>query len=422
MLDPLVIPCLIAGFVLGILSGLAPGLHVNNFATMLLAVSPMLIDLGLSPYHIALMILAASISQTFLDSIPAVFIGAPDSDTVLAVLPGHSLMLEGRGIEAVRLSAIGSAGSIMIALALVVPLSYVFGRYNDLLTGYVGWLLLFIAGMMIWTEYGPQIEGQGRLAHLKYKTIAVLLFITSGLLGQFAFDHEEQLMSPAGMEPQVMLPLLTGIFGASSLILSIFTESSIPEQQDRGFEMSLRDLAGSIVVGGFAGSIVAWIPGVSPAVATVATRLGTPGTDREFLVSVASVSTSSSIFSLVALYVIGRPRSGAAAAIGDLVQIDQEMLFLMIISVVTVAAASFLVTIRMARATTSVLRRINYRRVCIAVLTGLALMTLAFTGPFGVLIFCLSTVVGLVAPVSGIRKTHAMGVLMMPLIIYYLVG
>lgn len=422
MLDLLAILCLISGFVLGILSGLTPGLHVNNFATMLLAISPALIDLGLAPYHIALMILAASISQTFLDSIPTVFIGAPDSDTVLAVLPGHSLMLEGRGIEAVRLSAIGSAGSILVSLALVVPLSYVFGRYNDLLTDYVGWLLLFITVMMIWTEYGPEIEMQGRLAHLKFKAIAIMLFISSGLLGQFAFDHEDLLTSPPGMEPQVMLPLLSGIFGASSLILSIFTESSIPEQRDQGFEMSLPDLAGSILVGGLAGSIVAWIPGISPAIATAATRLGAPGTDREFLVSVASVSTSCAIFSLVALYIIDRPRSGAAAAIGNLVQIDRDMLFLMIISIVAVAAASFLVTIRMAKAAAIVLGRINYHWLCMAVLAGLGLMTLAFTGPFGGLIFCLSTVVGLVAPISGIRKTHAMGVLMMPLIMYYLLG
>ncbi len=41
-------------FLLGILSGPAPGLHVNNFAPILPAISPMLIDLGLAPRHIAL--------------------------------------------------------------------------------------------------------------------------------------------------------------------------------------------------------------------------------------------------------------------------------------------------------------------------------------------------------------------------------
>jgi len=32
---------------------------------------------GLSPFHMANIILAASISQTFFDAIPAIFLGAP---------------------------------------------------------------------------------------------------------------------------------------------------------------------------------------------------------------------------------------------------------------------------------------------------------------------------------------------------------
>ena len=92
------IVCVALGFVLGILSGLTPGLHLNNFAAMLLALSPRLMNLGLTPYEIASIILAASISQTFFDAIPAIFLGAPDSETALTVLPGQKLMLEGRGI------------------------------------------------------------------------------------------------------------------------------------------------------------------------------------------------------------------------------------------------------------------------------------------------------------------------------------
>ncbi|HEX7445806.1 MAG TPA: tripartite tricarboxylate transporter permease, partial [Methanothrix sp.] len=134
--------CIALGFALGILSGLTPGLHLNNFAAMLLALSPTLIALGLTPYEIASIILAASISQTFFDAIPAIFLGAPDSETALTVLPGQRLMLEGRGIEAIRLSALGSAGSIIFALLLVVPLSWVVSNYYDYLTKYVGVLLL----------------------------------------------------------------------------------------------------------------------------------------------------------------------------------------------------------------------------------------------------------------------------------------
>ena len=420
MIDILLPACIAFGFALGILSGLTPGLHLNNFAAMLLAISPQLLAMGLSPFQMACIILAASISQTFFDAIPAIFLGAPDSETALTVLPGQRLMLEGRGIEAVRLSALGSAGSVLFAILLIIPLSWIVSSYYDYLTKYVGILLLAIALMMIRSERGPWIEGQGSWVHWKYKAVAALLFITSGLLGIFAFDHENLHSSPLGLEPQVLLPLLSGIFGASSLLLSLSTETEIPEQKESEIKLSSSALAKAIFSGGLGGSVVAWIPGVSPSVAAITARLGATPSPEEFLVSIAGVNTANALFSLVALYVIDKPRSGAAAAIQELMDLDQSILAQMIIIVVIVAAASYLACIGAARLAGRAISRLNYRLLCLGVLVFLVAMTYAFTGLFGLFIFFLSTVVGLIAPVAGIHRTHAMGVLMLPLILRYI--
>jgi putative membrane protein len=137
-------------------------------------------------------------------------------------------------------------------------------------------------------------------------------------------------------------------------------------------------------------------------------------------VSIAGVNTANALFSLVALYAIGRPRSGAAAAIEKLMTIDYWILVQMMAMIVIVAAASYLTVIATARYVAQVISRLNYKMLCTAVLIFLILMALGFTGPFGLFIFFLSTLVGLIAPIAGIHKTHAMGVLMLPLIIYYL--
>jgi putative membrane protein len=137
-------------------------------------------------------------------------------------------------------------------------------------------------------------------------------------------------------------------------------------------------------------------------------------------VSIAGVNTANALFSLVALYAIGRPRSGAAAAIEKLMTLDYWTLLQMMAMIVIVAAASYLTVIATACYTAQIISRLNYKMLCTTVLLFLSLMTLGFTGPFGLFIFFLSTVVGLVAPIAGIHKTHAMGVLMLPLIIYYL--
>jgi putative membrane protein len=419
-IDTTLAVCVALGFALGIISGLTPGLHLNNFASMLLAISPQLILLGLTPFQMASIILAASISQTFFDAIPAIFLGAPDSETALSVLPGQRLMLEGRGIEAVRLSALGSAGSIAFALLLVYPLSWIISSYYDYLVKYVGVLLLAISLMMIKSERGPWIEGQGSLVHWKYKLIAGMLFLTSGVLGIFAFEHEDLLYSPLDLEPQVLLPLLSGIFGASSLILSLTTKVQIPKQVESKIKMPGPTIAKAVLSGGLGGSLVAWIPGVSPSVASIAARLGSPGTAEEFLVSIAGVNSANALFSLVALYVIDRPRSGAAAAIQQLLTLDQNIMAQMMIMAVIVVLASYLATIAAAQLAARSISSLNYPRLCIIVLVFLLAMTYAFTGIFGLFVFFLSTIVGLIAPVAGIHRIHAMGVLMLPLIVMYI--
>jgi putative membrane protein len=418
------VPCAAFGFLLGVISGLIPGLHVNTFAAILLGAAPAMMELGLSPYHVAVIILAASISQTFLDAIPTVFVGAPDSDTVLAVLPGHRLMLRGRGIEAVRLSAIGSAGSVLVALSLIPPLSWVFSNYYDILMEHIGLILLGIAVIMILKE---QDLDPGPYQTLKRRSFAISVFVTSGLLGMFAFENQDLLSSPLGLEPDVLLPLLSGIFGASSLILSIFSSTKMAEQRDTGFDLPAVPLMRSILLGGAAGSVVAWIPGVSPAVATMLTRLGRGIEDedqaaREFLVSVSGVNTSCAVLSLVALLVIGRPRSGAAAAINELIDLDAGQVYMMIVIATAVAFISYISTVWLACIAGSLLSKIDYKNLSIIVLGALALIALIFTGTFGIFIFFISTLIGLIPHLAGIRKMHAMGVLMLPLIVYYLSG
>ncbi len=420
MLDSLLAISVVVGFFLGICSGLTPGLHTNNFAALLLALSPTFLDLGLDPFDLAAAILAASVAHTFLDIVPSIFIGAPDAETALAVLPGHEMMLEGRGIEAVRLSALGSASSVLVALVLIVPLSLLFGSFYGPFMDQIGLVLLSIAALMILTERGRIIEGQGSLAALKYKLFALTLFLTSGYLGIFAFGHQDLARSPLGFEPEVLLPLLGGLFGASMLLLSLASDTGIPDQRETEFDLPARTIARSAFLGGLAGSVVAWVPGVTPAVATVVTRLGSEGSGREFLISVSGVNTANALFALVALLVVGRPRSGAAAAIEVLVDLDVAHLLVMVTIVLWVSILSYFATLSAGRAAAKMVGDLDYRRLCLSTLVFLTAMTFGFTGIFGLFIFFVATTVGLVAPFAGIRKTHSMGVLMVPLLARYL--
>ncbi|MFA4935084.1 MAG: tripartite tricarboxylate transporter permease [Candidatus Methanoperedens sp.] len=418
------------GFFLGIISGLTPGIHVNNFALLLVALSPYFQGIGFAPFYIAVVILSNSIAHTFLDIIPSIFLGAPEADTALAVLPGHALLMEGRGAEAVRLSAIGSAGAVVVSLILVIPMAFFFQNIYSMINAYIGLILILIVVVMIATENGEVVEGQGSLVHLKFKMYAVLLFFISGMLGIFAFNNAA-LMQPLVKfgEPSILLPLLSGLFGASMLVISLMTKSEIPPQQSScGFVLAQKKIVRGMVTGSAAGSFVAWLPGVSSTVGTIIARLlvreeKDSESSKEFIVSISSANTANAIFSLIALYIIGKGRSGAMVSIGKLVNINEwdfSVIVVLLIVIAYVSVISYYTTIFLGDRISGYLSHINYSKLCAVVLFGLSVMVFMFTGWFGFVVFLISTPIGMMSSYAKIRKTHAMGVIMLPVILYFL--
>ncbi len=425
----LLIISILLGFLLGIISGLIPGIHVNNFALVLVALSPLFLKMGFEPFYIAVIILSNSVTQTFIDIIPSIFLGAPEADTALAVLPGHQLLMEGRGAEAVRLCAIGSAGAVVIALLMAVPLGLFFLNIYSTIDAYIGWLLVLIVVVMIATEKGEVVEGQGSLVHLKYKGYAVILFIISGLLGAFAFDNADKMAPLLRFgEPSILLPLLSGLFGASMLVLSLMTESEIPPQQKVcSFVLSRKTIIRGMFTGSAAGSFVAWLPGVSSAVGTIIARLfiredKNLESSKEFMISLSGANTANAIFSLIALYTIHRARSGAMVAVDELIHVGEwrlSIIAILLIVIICVSIISYYTTIYLGDRISGFLSKIDYSKLCAAVLMLLTLMVIIFTGWFGLLVFMISVPVGMIASFAKIRKTHAMGVILLPVIMYF---
>ncbi|PWB54213.1 MAG: hypothetical protein C3F06_04955 [Candidatus Methanoperedenaceae archaeon] len=418
------------GFLLGIISGLTPGIHVNNFALILVAISPFLSSLGFTPFYIAVIIISNSISHTFLDIIPSIFLGAPEADTALAVLPGHALLMEGRGAEAIRLSAIGSAGAVIVSLVMVIPMGFFFLNIYGIINDYIGWILVLIVILMIGTEKGEYIKGQGSLVHLKFKFLALLVFLISGFLGIFAFDYT-MLMQPLVKfgEPSILLPLLSGLFGASMLLISLMTKSELPPQQKKCmFVLPGKRIIRGMLTGTAAGSFVAWLPGVSSAVGTLLANLFVREekdsmSSKEFMVSISSANTANAIFSLIALYTIHKARSGAMVAVDQLVNVskwDSSTIILLLIVIIYVSAISYFTTIYLGDRISGFLSKINYSKLCATVLAGLAALVFIFTGWFGFIIFLISTPVGMMATYAKVRKINAMGVIMLPVILYFI--
>lgn len=417
---------ILGGICIGTIAGLLPGVHVNNTSAILLGVSPSLTASGVSPLYIAVVIIVSTVSQSFMDIIPSIFLGAPEEATVMAVMPGHRMLLCGKGIEAVRLAAMGSGLSICISMLLLMPLAAFFSIAYPTLQQNMALILILISIFVLLSNRSNSVL-RDKSEDVKKVLWATVIFLICGILGMAAFSLEPLLYPLAGtIPPTMLLPLLSGLFGAPGLLMSLTASSHIPRQAGKEVTLPRKEIIKGVFLGTASGALVSWFPGVSSGVATTLTGIFSKGkgedADKRYLVSVSGVNTASAIFSLVALFIIMRPRSGAVVAAQEVLggSISLEIFMLLLITICMSGIVSYMLTVLIGSSAASVFSGIDYPLMNKCVLAFLVAMCLVMTGALGLVVFLISAMIGMAAYILEVRKTCLMGVLLMPCIVYFI--
>jgi len=435
----------IIGTCLGTFTGLIPGLHVNTVAILLLASLPIFmaaanfisgVEFWTATVFVAVVITATSISHTFLDFIPSTFLGAPDEDTALSVLPAHQLMLQGKGYHAVYLSAVGSGCAVVFACLLLFPFVWLLGKPGNLyplIRDNTLYILLFLVAFLIFTETGTM--GGSRVPKF---VPAIFVFLTSGILGLVVLELPSS--SPLGLPSTVLFPLFSGLFGISTLSLSIIDrqEVVIPPQDTTCPIISPAELKPTLP-GCLAGSMVGFLPGVSSAHAALVAMIPgnmnserSPGENRgqdgsspgPVILTLGAVNTANAVFVIVALFLIQRARSGAAVAIQELIPIHDwahplpVFLGVLLIAIVLSSLVAFHLTLLIGKYAANNISRIPYERVVSGVIAFIIILVLLFNGVLGIAILMVSSLSGMIPPMIGVRRSHLMGVLLIPVLLY----
>jgi len=391
----------ILGICVGTITGLIPGFHINTVIPLILGMT----FLFASPYYLTTFIVSLTITWIFISYIPSVFLGAPQEDTSLAVLPGHRLLLEGRGYEAIKLTIIGGMGSLIITLILVAIFSSSFSNLYDMLRPYIQYLIAIVVLFMIASE-----------KKLRKILSAAFIILLSGFFGIIT------LSSSIVPSENVFFPMLTGMFGLSTIIISMKGKSKIPTQkEDSNLNISKVDLLKFILLGSVAGTIVGLLPsiGVSQA-ATIVSYLGRLGETRSFLVSLSGIRVAHEVVSLLSLYIIKTPRSGGSIAIQ---QVLPELTFydalLMVGVICFVSGIAVLITMFLGKRIPKFLAKVNYKYLSLTVIIFMLVMVFLMTGVYGLLIVFTSTSIGLLCAHMGIKRSHCMGCLLIPSILIF---
>ncbi len=388
----------VCGLVAGIFTGLAPGIHINLVAALLVSLLPRFSSI--SPLAAVIFIVVMTVTHVFLDFIPSVFLGVPEEDTFLAILPSHELTLQGRGYEAVMLLMYGSLCGVLILL-LATPLYLLFlpTLYTFLKTT-MPYLLLAISCYIILREV--QV------------TKAFVVFMLAGFLGLITFSLPVR-------EP--LTPLLTGLFGIAALLGSL--KETIPKKEQVILPLKEKIISRYEYIKAMTAALIAaplcsFLPGIgSGHAATIGAEI-VPQERKGFLVLIGAISMSVATLSFVTLYVLDRTRSGSAAAIQKILPV-LTMHHLLIILIVCILAAliSFFLALSFAKLTIRVMKKIPYTTITKGVLLMLMSISFLVSGWLGLLVTITGTTLGLYCMIAGVKRIQLMGALIVPTILYY---
>tara|TARA_Y100000310_G_C20700453_1_gene829263 strand:+ start:5880 stop:7094 length:1215 start_codon:yes stop_codon:yes gene_type:complete len=391
---------MLAGCGLGIVTGLVPGIHINMVSVLVIASLPVFADF--SPLAVACMIMAMSVTHTFLDFIPSVLFGAPESGTALSVLPGHRMLLSGRALEAIKLTGLGSLVSLLITAVVFIPVvaflpaAYAFVKPNIL------YLLIFVCCISIGTE--------------KKLLTAGFVFLLAGLFGFF-------LLNSSLFDSGIIFPALSGMFGISTMLLSLRGECVIPIQIKAKATLKAGAVLKNSFLGSIAGMMVGMLPGLGGAQATyLVQQVSRKGGVKEFLVAASGVNTANIIFTLVVLYALGKMRSGIVIAIDKIVT-NFGFVDLVIFLGVILGAGGIAMLLHIGIGgflTKKVCGGGNfYNKITVGIILLIVVSVIWLTGLTGLLVLVLSTIIGLIAPLAGVRRANCMAFFLVPVMLYY---
>lgn len=384
----------ILGILCGIITGMIPGIHINLITVLLTNFNLYLLGI-FEPISLIAFIIALSITHTFVDFIPSIFLGCPDTDTELSVLPGHELLKKGLGYEATLLTAYGSLFAIIILVLIALPAVLIIKIIYPFLEKTMPFLLILISILLISME--------------KKKLNATLGFLLTGFLGITTLNLKSL--------NQPLLPLLTGLFGGSMLILSITNKTQINKQRITKPSLNfLKPLAGAII----AAPICSLLPGLGSGQAAIIGNTIFKTNKKGFLVLIGATNTLVMGFSFISLYLINKTRTGSALAIKQIIGINKEVLiFILVISFIT-GIISFFITKNLGKIISRRINKINYTFLSIITLIILIIIISIISKGIGLLIFILATLTGIYCIQLKIRRTNMMGCLLIPTIIFYL--
>jgi putative membrane protein len=390
----LIIAALIAGMLTGIFTGLLPGIHINLIASLVLifALQHTVLSLPLATFIVSL-----SFTHIIIDFIPTTLLGVPSEENFLSVIPAHHLVKKGEGYEAIRIAFLGILFSIPL-IVLSMPLYILFlPKVYHVIESVIPYALVASSLYVIFRE--------------KDFVAGAIVFMLAGILGYLTFQLPIK---------ESLLPLLTGLFGLSSLFSSLEQDEKIIKQKLKVKLPPNKHFIRSLLPAFIITPLCSFFPGIGSGHISFFCSEIKEQDSKQFIFLNGLVASMNMALSIVAAYSISRTRSGTAVAVEVLLYPFslKELLMLMIVCIATIVVMYY---IGKCIATTLIrfYNIIPHQKITFITIVFVILINVLMTDSLGFIVLAASTAVGIFAHFLGVRKIQLMGALLLPTMIYY---
>lgn len=394
----IIIP-LLSGILLGIITGITPGIHINLITSLIIAYSYKILNI-LDPITITITITSMAVTHTILDIIPTTILGIPNTDNLTMLLPAHKLTSEGKAKLAILYGLLGAAAGIMITSLSIPLIIKIIPAVYEKIKDVIPYILILISAYII-------IKSKNRF-------LSLVFFLAAGTIGILSFNIKTV--------EQPLLPLLTGLFGLSALMLSISNNIKLPEQKDVNLETSEKELAGYSLTTLAASLLTNFLPGMTSShTALIAEKITKIKSSAEHIIIANAANSSAAIISFIAFYAINKTRSGAVAAIAFLIKsINIPVLILIIaVSLITIGISTFF-AVKISDKILKNISRINYKKLSITIIIFIIILIFIISKPLSMIILFTTTSLGILSQKFNVERIHLTGCLIFPVILYLL--
>lgn len=415
------VPYAIAGTLLASTLALVPALHVYNVAGIFVLLALRAQNV-MSGDALAMLLLGMIVGYAMLNTVAAIFLGAPDDSTVFMVLPGQKYLLMSRGYEAVVLSGIGALGGAFVLIGLTPFASTLFGALRTILLPHLHWILAAIVVFMLMGEF-PQGGDRGKtgLARLwdawKGLGVGILTFVLSGVLGIVLM-----FKSPVPPENsfQNLMPAFVGLFAVPWVIENMLSGTKIPKQHiSDTFDAPPGLIARGVFSGALGGLFAAFFPVVTGGIGGL--LAGNATAQRDDRVFIISQGVSKFLYYVGAFWLFFLPtaritKGGMAGMLATIYTPQGPGLYYTAIAMIALCAAlSFLLLMGYARIAVWLVEKFDYRYISGATLLVLVALVYTMTGTGGIAIMLAAAPIGWLPVLWGSRRMNCLGILLLPI-------